>query len=546
MAQFGGTFTKLGDAATGSVWSYSYSYNPSWYAAGGGGYGTTPLSGLAAAYSVDGSFPAGNAFVSEGTDANTAIAAPGTFTGTFTIPVGQTGAWVVAQRMAGGSYSTVTTSLGVGVAGTYVPGATEKKSYRYNMTNGQGYNVRHVVEVDGVIVVNALIDAGGTSSGVIEIPTDAVVVERVFVPADYSDGGWVEAGLGPVGTGAGATAGTNDSITLPPGTATGTHAPGATPPATPINTNSVGPGTPGMPVAGAILPAGQTTWLPTTGTVDTERLDKKTYKEGVDKLLASDKKARDADKAKEDAQLAVSQAFLESLDEEVTAATTAALAQKNQAATDIGMSQTATMGSTAVTVPGASSSPLVITIPKLKNHLNFPDTLDLNPFTSARMPSWVLSVLALVKAFTGYGLVFWLWINTSKDIQKALMSLFMIHRDGESSVERAALNIPYIGGVVSLSLRYLYIVWLVAALYVAIPLLMALLENGIFSEYDVFASQVTSVLGSSGYAGQLIGIALNVVPLGTAFAVFAFRLMSTNAILLGIVPMAWMIRSFKV
>jgi len=286
-AQLTATLVKLGDSPSGSVYQYTISYNHLYYEPGGGGYGTAALSGVAGAYMVDGSYPAGNSFLQEAANNSTPLGSFGPLVGTFTIPTGSTGGWTLAARTtAGGGYTSSTEGLGVSAAGSYDPGAT-KKSFLYNFTNGAEYAVRYVIEEDGVIVVNELVQPGQTVSGAREGANTGTFVDKVFVPAEFSDGGWVEQNLGPTGTGGGATSSGNTYIVLPSGTTTSNHAPGASP-VTPINTRSITPTTPGIPGAGQILPASQTIWKENTGT---DLLTNSVYKQGVDKVVAEIKGA---------------------------------------------------------------------------------------------------------------------------------------------------------------------------------------------------------------------------------------------------------------
>lgn len=80
-----------------------------------------------------------------------------------------------------------------------------------------------------------------------------------------------------------ALAAANPTLTMPPASTSGGI---ATPPA-PTSSNSIPVNTPSYFPASVPLAGGGTPWTGTAGTADTDRLDKSTYRQGVDKLEAN-------------------------------------------------------------------------------------------------------------------------------------------------------------------------------------------------------------------------------------------------------------------
>jgi len=277
-AQFNMTITHLGNAATGSWYKVVVSYNHVWYTPGNPGYGSG-FSGIAGAIKHNGSFVGGNQYAVENNSAgNPLVESAVNFDQDYLVPTGVVAIWVTATRPIGSStYTTYDTEMGTGTSGSYVYGEA-RKVLNYSITNTRDYPIRYGVFGVGDELLE-LIDVapGATVTGQVTGAEGQVFTEKVFVPANFSDGGWVPADLDD-----------GDAIPLPaiPSASVGSYVTPAVPPTTPSHTAVIPSGS--IPSSGTITPtSGGTIWTPTANTVDNERLDKATYRAGVDKTVAA-------------------------------------------------------------------------------------------------------------------------------------------------------------------------------------------------------------------------------------------------------------------
>jgi len=159
--------------------------------------------------------------------------------------------------------------------------STPKKKNIETFTNTRDYAVRYVYfndATDAVLKDSGTVAPGATADMTFEYDSTVTLKRRIFVPADFSDGGWVEATLDT-----NPTPDPDDPSTVagPNTTQTAEYYPPGAAPTTPTNSTVTPSNT---PASLAITPGSQTVWTPTTNTTDNERLDKATYRVGVDKI----------------------------------------------------------------------------------------------------------------------------------------------------------------------------------------------------------------------------------------------------------------------
>lgn len=434
-----------------------------------------------------------------------------------------------------------------------IPSSPNQKKNIETFTNTRDYPVRYVIfAADGTTILkdSGSISPGGTADMTFEfLESEGPLVRKIFIPADFSDGGWVEADLDTDSS----PSGTYVSPSPTPET-TSTYVPPATPPTSPVNNTSM-PTT--APNAGVIQPGSQTIWNGTSNTVDNERLDKATYRQGVDKqveklgqikdkleeirqeaedrgdTVAADQAAKDADNVD----------FLESLAAKNTEWQAEADAAK--ASTASALSDSFGVGPVGVggpTIPAKSNVSTNMTIAKLgsRNHIVFPDSIDINPFLSAQVPEWLKSGMGIVKAMLGFFWIAWLYQTTVKDARNTLMQTFMVQPTSSGALERLAAEIPYGGPFIALGLRISWIVAVIAVFAAAIPAFVALWEADIFGDYETYRDALNTLLDGSGPWSKVLGMFMATVPFATGIAVIVVRMTTQTALTAIAVPIcAW-------
>lgn len=167
------------------------------------------------------------------------------------------------------------------------PTPATKYQLKYSVTNTRDYAIKYVVfDSEDDVIHSVTVNPGETKTGTVLL-TEAQMpyTEKIFVPATFSDGGWTEVDL-------------DDGDGVPPGHPTShtSYPEDEDPPGG--SAANVDVPYPSMPSNGTSTTAGSTpaaagVWTATTGTVDTERLDKGTYKQGVDKIVKGQDKLLD-------------------------------------------------------------------------------------------------------------------------------------------------------------------------------------------------------------------------------------------------------------
>jgi len=469
-AQFTGSITKKGDSPTGSVYEYVYTYNPAYYLPGGGGYGTAALSGLAAAPKHDGVFQP-NVFSSVSGDVDTPLPS-GSWSGTFTVPTGKVGTWVLAVRPTGGSYSTTELDLGLSASGTY--SADVKKAAQLNFNNPSSVEMTYEVYNGATLLGTIVVPAGGTATQRFEVGTEEnLSVVNKLSGYEFSDGVWIASvghtveytsipGEGP-GSLTAATVATAAGTGSPSMPGYATVAAGAGTPA-PVNTVPVMPNYP----SGTIPTApggGATVWTPTTGT---DVVTNPVFRQGVDKLVAEQKavakavvdqlKANDANaKTRDDAAKVVRDKVGARIDAENTAKAASDVAGASmsgqgaaaKAEAEALFGSTPTSKGWALTPGGAPD--LSVTMPSSFGG----GTFQFNPFTPERLGAVASWFRAAVEWLTIATLGVWVWSQLGQWVR------------GVASVQQAKGN-PVVGGTgaqaTALAAAGLMTVALVAAL----------------------------------------------------------------------------------
>ena len=428
---------------------------------------------------------------------------------------------------------------------------TEKKSLPWSITNNKDYAITYVIkDKDGNFLVEQVVQPGETKTGVLSYNADlGPITHDAFVPADFTDGAWITAPGNPV------TNGTAVPIPNPPqGTPyTAPTQPQPTSPVVPIPLPS------NIPNSGVIQPGSQTVWVNGgSATEDAERLDKATFKEGTDKVVDAIERFRQQEKdartnQSEDenmiltnlaqgnqgfSQLTMEGAIQEAENRQIS------IAQDITNATDAVNSAPITGG------PGENANGGTVTMNMAKvgskNFINFPSSININPVTTSYVPDWLKSVFALVKALIGYGIIGWLWIVTHRDVRRDVLGVLSVNREGDSTLERMALNVPIKGMAVAMGFRIALMVWITATVVALVPFAVSLYENEVFGNFNAFRSEVNSLLATGGDFGKLLGMAIGIVPFYTFLTCYAFRIFSSSAISYTVIPLALTLRTFKV
>ena len=132
------------------------------------------------------------------------------------------------------------------------------------------------------------------------------------------------------------------------------------------------------------------------------------------------------------------------------------------------------------------------------------------------------------------------------ETRQALLGVLQVNSNGDTAIERAALNIPVAGSAVSLTLRFTFMIWFGAFFVALVPFAVTLMENGIFTGVDGFKAALEDKLGGGGPMAQVLGMFVSLVPFYTGMAVTAFRMASATMLSVGVIPLAVMIRAIKI
>jgi len=289
-AQYVTTMTKLGDGPSGSVWSWAVSVGE--MAATNAPYGVANLTGVYGALHIGGVGDGGPEYL-QYSSTNQFVGSMSA-SGSFTVPVGASGySFATGFTLNSGAWQYSWYDLPAGVAGTYT-GEVAKKWYSIKFTNTSAVPVTYDVIKNGTVSVGTVtvpalttdmlqqyeLNEGDTFQPVGTL-TDYVLQDGAwitvedaitsFIPVDaagaaYTSGWWTGSGPGTASaTGQAPAAG---GLAPVPGPAN----------LIPVNTPSSLPTS--VPTAGS-----SPVWTsPTSATADGERLDKATYRQGIDKL----------------------------------------------------------------------------------------------------------------------------------------------------------------------------------------------------------------------------------------------------------------------
>jgi len=188
-------------------------------------------------------------------------------------------------------------------------------------------------------------------------------------------------------------------------------------------------------------------------------------------------------------------------------------------------------------------------------------SIDLNPLTSSAIPQWVTSALSWMKAVIAFTAVGMLWIDTNKQTRSAILSVLAVKREGSTSPERAgfayltsvgtsALGVgnlgTWAGFLAIIGARLVWFAILSGAFVVAIPAVIALLENVVFDDFNSYHTMLVNLQAQGGAFGSLLSMVLNLAPIATLTACFLFRMISQTLISAGLIPLAVFLRLISV
>ena len=264
------------------------------------------------------------------------------------------------------------------------------------------------------------------------------------------------------------------------------------------------------------------------------------FKEGIEKLI----EAQDPAKVGEGAADSVSAAITSA----ISAGAAEATLRASELATDID-SRTAAAGLTGKTVPSAPVAPSPDSTGYQLYRMNGTSafSINLNPFNSSAVPDWLRSVFALIKALLSFFCIYDLVIYTMKQTRTAIVSVLKVVPDGATASERAALNIPYVGGLLALGLRIGLYALFVGFLVGAVPAIIGLMENGIFTSFGATVDALFVALSSStGIFATVLGMFSALVPLWTALSCLLAKLTVEVVLSSTAIPLALKLRIIKI
>ena len=502
----------------------------------------------------------------------------------------------------GGGYDWVVDTVVWTQAGqtTSQPTAVNKKILPWTFQNTKDYPVTYVIkDASGNFLHEQVVAANTTVSGTLDYDASlGPITHDAFVPATNTDGAWITSTGNPV------TNGTAIPIPTPP-QGTPYTAPSASPPVpsynsstpytinqfvtfegstfvnispstgvappsspstsnanwvkTPPSTTATNITTPSSaPAAGVIQPGSQTVWSGVSATTDNERLDKKTYREGVDKQVAEAKLFRDSYLTIEEGKAADAEAaaaekatreqsdadFLDGLSTKQNEWIAEADAAKASALSALNSSFAS--GPASVSAPGvpdsAKGQQISMKMAKVGSHAfkSFPSTIELNPYFSTYVPEWLSSGLGIIKAMLGFFWIAWLYTVTVRDARNVFMQIFMIQPTSSTALERAASEIPVGGAAVSLVLRAGWMFATIGVLSAVIPAIILIWEADVFSGYESFRDEVHAVLAQGGTWGKVISLFVATIPMATGVSIIVTRMVTESILTTIAVPVcAW-------
>lgn len=362
-------------------------------------------------------------------------------------------------------------------------------------------------------------------SGNLVVTGKTPVTYNVFYRSQYGDKTWTEGTPGEI-----PTSSPVNPTPLPSPTPSASPVP-PTPPGTPPPAPLPAPNP--SPTQNTINNSNVSMWAgATAGTTDTERLDKATYKQGVDKLESTLKdgfagELEKQGKARSDFQSDIeAQAAAMDLEGKANATT---FTDAMDGETKAGMGTTAGTASTGV----AASMPYGVAGTSFQ--------LDLNPFTSVSVPSWLKQLLGLVKVLLAWWAVLMLFLETSKKVRMSTLAALSVQSGKTGAAADAATAIPVVGAPVSFAIHLFGYVFITAVI-MALPAGLAAIYDSIGSlDFGGYRAQLNTLLASGGTLGQVLKLCFGIVPFPTLLLCLSTRIISEHILTGGgIASAVWM------
>lgn len=365
-------------------------------------------------------------------------------------------------------------------------------------------------------------------SGSIDVTGKTPTTYDVFYKGEFADGIWSQTGSGDFpSTPANEIPqpGPTPSPTPPP--AITQPLPSPLPPAPQANQNTVS--NTNLSIWGQ----------PTAATTDNERLDKLTYKQGIDKLDSTLKKL-DNEEDEEAAEEGVE--FLVDVEQAILSADAQAKAEANMF-TDAML--IADMNGDSFAVPTSPAGPIQYGPVTGLGVGTGSFIIDINPFTNTDVPTWLKALLNFTKAALGWWAVLMTLLETNRRTRECVIATMAIQKPYSGAAANAATAIPVVGAGVSLALHLASYTLTVAVLLTLIPGLSAIRDtlNGL--GYDVYFDQVNTILAQGGTLGEIMRMAFQVVPFLTLSLCMGVRIFTGLTLTGGCVTAAVYMRMAK-